>query len=65
MVVAGNYGFTLDVCVSVHPSSLSIPFPDDNYHINVNINAFSPKLVFALVLWRSGLGLLMDKFVKF
>ena len=29
MIVAGYYGFTLDVCVSVHPS-VSISFPDDN-----------------------------------
>ena len=34
-------------------------FPDDNL---VNINGFSPNLVCALILWRSGLGLLMGKF---
>ena len=28
----------------------------------VNINGFSPNLVCALILWRSGLGLLMGKF---
>ena len=28
----------------------------------VNINEFSPNLVCALILWRSGLGLLMVKF---
>ena len=31
----------------------------------VNINGFSPNLVCALILWRSSLGLLMGKFVKF
>ena len=30
MVVAGYYGFTLDVHVSVHPSSVCNSFPDDN-----------------------------------
>ena len=28
----------------------------------VNFNRFSPNLVCALILWRSGLGLLMGKF---
>ena len=31
----------------------------------VNINGFSPNLVCALILWRSGLGLLMAKFRQF
>ena len=31
----------------------------------VNINGFSPNLVCALVLWRSGLGLLIGKFRQF
>ena len=30
----------------------------------VNINRFSPNLVCALILWRSGLGLFMGKFHK-
>ena len=30
----------------------------------VNINGFSPNLVCALILWRSGLGLLMGKFCQ-
>ena len=42
--------------MSVRPS---VSFPDDNL---VNINGFSPNLVYALILWRSGLGLLMGKF---
>ena len=28
----------------------------------INFNGFSPNLVYALILWRSGLGLLMGKF---
>ena len=36
------------------------------YMVNtVNINGFSPNLVCALILWRSGLGLLMGKFHQF
>ena len=31
----------------------------------VNINGFSPNLVCILILWRSGLGLLMGKFRQF
>ena len=31
----------------------------------VNINGFSPNLVCGLILWRSGLGLLMGKFRQF
>ena len=30
----------------------------------VNMNGFSPNLVFALILWRSGLGLLTGKFFQ-
>ena len=30
--------------------------------MRVNVNGFSPNLVCALILWRSGLGLLMGKF---
>ena len=33
--------------------------------IRVNINGFSPNLVCALILWRSGLELLMGKFRQF
>ena len=32
---------------------------------SVNISGFSPNLVCALILWRSGLGLLMGKFRQF
>ena len=31
----------------------------------VNINGFSPNLICALILWRSGFGLLMGKFHQF
>ena len=31
----------------------------------INASAFSPNLECALILWRSGLGLLMDKFHQF
>ena len=46
-------------CLSVHPS-ICILFLDDN--LSIPISGFSPNLVFALILWRSGLGLLMGKF---
>ena len=48
--MAGYYGFTLVVRES---------------SVRVNINGFSPNLVCALILWRSGLGLLMGKFRQF
>ena len=55
------------VCLSIHQSinsmsihlSICISFPDENLN---NINGFSPNLVCALIVWRSGLGLLMGKF---
>ena len=62
--VAGYYGFTLDVRVSVHPS---IVRPSDFHFLMitwVNIDGFSPNLVCALILRRSGLGLLMGKFCQ-
>ena len=46
------------VCLSVLPF-VPFSFPDDNLR---NINGFLPNFVCALILWRSGLGLLMDKF---
>ena len=36
-------------------------FPDDY----LNVSGFAPNFVFALILWKSGLGLLMDKFRQF
>ena len=60
-IVAGYYGFKLDVHVSVClPVCLSIfCFWMITW---VNIDGFSTNLVCALILWRSGLGLLMGKF---
>ena len=56
--------YMLDIHVSfrplyVHPF-IHILFLDDN----LNISGFSPNLVCALILWRSGLGLLMVKFCQ-
>ena len=31
----------------------------------VNLNGFSPNLVYALILWKSGFGLLFGKFHEF
>ena len=45
----------LDVHVSVHPSVS---------RTSININGFSPNLVCAFILCRSGLGLLMGKFCQ-
>ena len=60
--MVGYYGFMLDVLVSVRPSSVH-PFVFRFQVItSVNINGFSPNLVYALILWISGLGLLMGKF---
>ena len=47
------------VCPSVRPSSVRFLFPDDNLSKH---NGFSSNLVCALILWISGLGLLMGKF---
>ena len=54
----------MSVCLSISHTSIHsffcfFLFPDDNL---VNINGFSPNLVCALILWRSGLGLLIGKF---
>ena len=54
--MAGYYGFTLVVRESIRFS-----FPDDN----LSKHQWIPNLVCALILWRSGLGLLMGKFRQF
>ena len=36
--------------------------PETYFRFRVNVSGFSPNLVHALILWRSGLGLLMSKF---
>ena len=63
-IVAGYYGFMLVVSECVHPSVHPSVF---RFRMItwVNINGFSPNLVRALILWRSGLGLLMGKFRQF
>ena len=59
MIVAGYYGFILAVHV----------FLWQYFHFRmitwININGFSPNLVCALILWRSGLGLLIGEFRQF
>ena len=49
------------VCLSVVRPSVR-PFFRFRMIAWVNINGFSPNLIFTLILWRSGLGLLMGKF---
>ena len=62
MIVAGYYGFTLDVCVSVQPSVVRPSVFRFRMISWININRFSPNLVCALMLWRSDFGLLICKF---
>ena len=76
-IVAGYYGFTsvvwesvrLSVRPSVRPSYVRPSVRPSVFRFRmitwVNINGFSPNLVCALMLWRSGLGLLMGKFCQF
>ena len=63
------YDIMLAFCVSIHLSyvCLSKVCPYFRFHTItwVNINGFSPNLVCALILWRSGLGMLMGKFPQF
>ena len=55
------YKSCLPVCqLPIRPSVFS--FPDNNLS---NVNGFSPNLGCALILWRSGLGLVMGKFCQF
>ena len=49
---------------SVHPSVIRPSVFRFQMITWVNINGFSPNLVCALILWRSGLGLLMGKFCQ-
>ena len=67
-IVAGYYGFTLVLRESVRPSvrRTSVrPVFRLRMITWVNNNGFSPNLVCALILWKSGLGLLMGKFRQF
>ena len=64
-IVAVCYGFTLVVRVSVRLSAVRPSFRFRTYFrfrtiTWVNINWFSPNFVCALILWRSGLGLLLN-----
>ena len=71
MIVVGYYGFIVEVRVirpSVRqPIHLSYGHPYFRFWMitGVNINGFSRNLVCLLILWRSGLGLLMGKFCQF
>ena len=71
-IVVGYYGFTLVDRVSVHPHvrpsviRTSVrPYFRFRAITCVNINGFSPNLVCALILWRSGLGLQTGKLCQF
>ena len=63
MIMAGYYGLMLVIHVSfLRPSILIFCF----WMITkVNVSGISPNLVYALILWRSGLGLLMGKLCQF
>ena len=53
------------VCMSVRPSVVHLSVFHFQMITRPNINGFSPNLVCALILWRSGLGLLTGKFRQF
>ena len=57
MIVVGYYGIILVVHVSVSLSSIHSQMITE-----VNVSGFSSNLICALILWRSGVGLLMGKF---
>ena len=71
-IVAGYYGSMLvvheSICLSVR-SSVRLSVRPSVFRFRmitwVNINEFSPNLVYTLILWRSVLGLLMGKFRQF
>ena len=58
----GVLWFHVGYCVSVRPSVVRPSVLRFRMKTWVNINGFSPNLVRALILWRSGLGLLIGKF---
>ena len=68
-IVVGYYGFTLVVHESVGRSVIRPSIRPSVFRFrmitSVNITGFSQNLVCALILWRSGLGLLMGKFGQF
>ena len=65
------YGFMLSVnpsvmCISIRgPELTKCPCVYFQMMTRVNVNGFSTNMLYALILWRSGLGLLMGKFVNF
>ena len=66
MIVVGFYGVTFVIRVSVHLGLLYIcPYFHFQTITWVNINGFSPNLVCALILSRSGLGCLWVNFYQF
>ena len=67
-IEAGYYSFTLDVRVSVRLSVVcpSICLSVSRFQMITWVNnGFSSNLVCVLILWKSGLGLLMGKFRQF
>ena len=62
MIVLEYSGFILDICRSIHPSVCRMSIFHFWMITRININGFSPDLECALILWRSGLGLLRGKF---
>ena len=65
-VVAGYCGQVGHPCVCPSISRMSISASVFRFRMItwVNVNGFSPNLVCALILWQSGLGLLMGKFLQ-
>ena len=62
--MVGYYGITLAVHVSVSLSYVSL-YVCSWMIARANVNGFSTDLVYSLILWRSGFGLLMGKFRQF
>ena len=63
-VVVGYYGFMLEVFVYVHCTSVHLYFRC-RMITWITVSGFSPYLVCAVILGKSGLGLLMGKFCQF
>ena len=68
-IVVGYDGITLVVLVFIFPfvclSYIHLSIFCFQTMTWVNISGFSPNLVCALILWRSGFGLIMSKFFHF
>ena len=54
------------MCLSIHSSVVRPSVHPSIFHFRmitrVSINGFLPNLIYALILWKSGLGLLMGEF---